>query len=247
MSNPVIKRLDDYENGGYEIIDEKSIMTVSGTMNAFFVLCILALLPALITWNWVGLGFTDRAQFMMILGVILGFIFCLIMCFRPKTSPYLAPLYAISEGMFLGGISAMFQMVYNGIVTQAIAVTFAVVFAMFALYKTGLIKVNEQFRFIVGTLTLSIAGIYLLSIITSLFGYNAISNFLWSSSPLSIAVSVGICIVAALNLSLDFDSIEYFSQNRAPSYMNWYCAMGLMVTIVWLYMEILRLLSKSRK
>ena len=246
MSNPVINRLDEYANGGYEIIDEKSIMSVSGTMNAFLVLGVLALIPAMITWNWVGLGYINRAGLMATIGTIAGLILCLIMCFKPKTSPYLAPLYAVSEGMFLGGISAMFQLQSEGIVVQAVAATLVVIFSMFFLYKTGLIRVTEKMRSVVLILTASIAVLYLIGIISSWLGFNAVSSMLWGKSGLSIGISFAICAVAAFNLLLDFDNIEYFSQKRVPSYMNWFCAMGLMVTIVWLYIEILKLFAKRR-
>lgn len=244
MSNPIINKLDEYQKLGN---DSSSVMTVSGTMTSFFVLFVLMLLPAAITWNWAALQYMDRVTTMSWIGAITGFVIVLVLAFKPKLSPYLAPLYAVAEGMFIGGVSAVLEMSFKGIVIQAVAATFAVCAVMFMLYKTGIIKVTEKLRAVVISATLAIGLLYLLNFIMVMFHFNAISNFLWSSSYLSIGVSVLICIVAAYNLILDFDIIERYSQIDAPKYMNWYCAFGLMVTIVWLYFEILRLLSKFNR
>ena len=246
MANPILKKLDEY-NSNYEIIDEKSIMTVSGTMNSFFVLSILAIIPALISWQLFALGYTDKVNLISYASAIIGLILALIVCFKPKTAPYLSPIYAVCEGAFLGATSALLENLYNGIVTHALSITLATAFAMFFVYKLGLIKATSKFRSVIITLTISIAITYLIGFIASLLGYNALTLFFWGNSIPSIVVSVIICAVAALNLILDFDNIEYFSESRAPSYMNWYCAFGLLVTIIWLYFEILKLLAKLQR
>ena len=244
MSNPVINKLDEYQRLEN---DTTSVMTVSGVMTSFFILLVLLLIPAAITWNWAALQYMDRVYAMSWIGAIAGFIISLVIIFKPKTSPFLAPLYAVAEGMLVGGLSAVLEMSFKGIVIQAVSATLAVCFVMFALYKTRIIQVTEKLRAVVISATLAIGLLYLLNWFMIMFHYNALSNFLWSSSPLSIGVSVLICIVAAFNLILDFDIIERYSQISAPKYMEWYCSFGLMVTIVWLYLEILRLLSKFNR
>ena len=244
MSNPIISRLDEYQRLEN---DSNSVMTVSGTMTSFFILSILLLLPAAITWNWAALHYMDRVYAMTTIGCIVGFILALVLAFAPRLAPFLAPLYAVSEGMLIGGISAVLEIQLPGIVIQAVSATMAVCFVMFVLYQTGIIKATEKFRAVVLSATLAIGLLYLINFIMVLFHFNALSNFLWSSNPVSIAISVIICLVAAFNLILDFDIIERYSQISAPKYMNWYCAFGLLVTIVWLYIEILRLLSKLNR
>ncbi|MBQ7450093.1 Bax inhibitor-1/YccA family protein [bacterium] len=241
MSNPVMNKLDEYQHLEN---DTASVMTVSGTLTNFAILLILLLLPAAITWNWAALNYMDRVQAMTWIGAIAGFVLALIISFMPKSAPFLSPIYAVMEGMLVGGLSAVLEMSFKGIVVQAVSATLAVCFVMFALYKTGIIRATEKFRAVVISATLSIFLLYLVNLIMILFHFDALSNFLWSSNSLSITISVVICVVAALNLILDFDIIERYSQISAPKYMDWYCAFGLMVTIVWLYLEILRLLSK---
>ena len=241
MSNPVISRLDEYQKLDN---DSNTVMTVSGTMTSFFVLSLLLLLPAAITWNWAALHFMDRVYAMTTIGAVVGFILAIVLAFVPKLAPFLSPLYAVCEGMLVGGLSAVFEMQLPGIVVQAVSATMAVCFVMFILYKTRIIKVTEKLRAVVLSATLAIGLLYIINIIMVLFHFNALSNFLWSSHPVSIGISIVICLIAAYNLILDFDIIERYSQISAPKYMNWYCAFGLMVTIVWLYLEILRLISK---
>ncbi len=243
MSNPAINKLEEYthlEN------DNSQVMTVSGTVTAFGLLGILLLLPAAITWNWAALGFMDRVQMLSWIGVIGGFILALIISFIPKTAPYLSPLYAVCEGAFIGGFSAILEMSFKGIVIQAVSATVAVVFVMALLYKFQIIRATKKFRAVIFSATLAIMLLYLVNLIMSLCGFHQLSQFLWSNSLVSIGVSVFFCIIAALNLILDFDIIERYSLYQAPKYMNWYCAFGLMLTVVWLYLEILRLLSKLR-
>lgn len=241
MSNPIINKLDDYQRLEN---DSNAIMTVSGTTTNFLILFVLLLLPAAITWNWAALHYMDRVVMMSWIGVITGFILGIVLLFKPKLSPFLAPLYAVAEGMFVGGLSAILEMQFPGIVIQAVCATLAVCLVMFALYKTRIIKATEKLRAVVISATLAIGLLYIINLVMILFHFNALSNFLWSSHPLSIGISIIICLVAAYNLILDFDIIERYSQISAPKYMDWYCAFGLMVTVVWLYFELLRLLSK---
>jgi uncharacterized YccA/Bax inhibitor family protein len=156
-----------------------------------------------------------------------------------------APIYAVLEGLFLGGISAIFEMSYPGIVIQAVALTFGTLFCLLAAYKSRLIKVTENFKLGIVAATGAICLIYLVSIIMGFFG--ASIPMIHSSGPLGIGFSLFVVTIAALNLVLDFDFIERGSEMGAPKYMEWYGAFGLVVTLVWLYIEILRLLSKLRR
>ena len=243
MSNPVINKLEEYTHLEG---DSSREMTVSGTITNFGLLGVLVLLPAAITWSWAALGFMDRVNMLSWIGIFAGFVLALIISFVPKTAPFLSPLYAVCEGAFIGGLSAILEMSFKGIVVQAVSATVAVIFVMALLYKFQVIRATEKFRAVVISTTLAIALVYLVNLVMVLCGFHQISQFLWSNSLLSIGISVVVCAVAALNLILDFDMIERFSQYRVPKYMEWYCAFGLMVTVIWLYLEILRLLSKLR-
>jgi uncharacterized YccA/Bax inhibitor family protein len=164
--------------------------------------------------------------------------------FKPKASPFLAPLYAVAEGVFLGAISKAFEVQWDGIVFQAVLATVAVFFATLALYVFGVVKVTRRFQMVVIGATLGIFLLYLFAAILSLFGVDMV---FWNEpSALGIAVSVIVCVVASLNLFLDYEFIRQASINGAPKYMEWYGAFGIMVTLVWLYLEMLRLIAKLR-
>ena len=178
----------------------------------------------------------------MIGGGIGGLIFALITIFRKTLAPFTAPVYAVLQGLLLGGISAMLNSQFPGIVIQAVTLTFGTLFALLFAYRSGLIKVTENFRLGVVAATGGIFIAYLLSFILGLFGVNI--GFMHSNGPVGIIVSLVIIVVAALNLVLDFDFIEHGAASGAPKYMEWYAAFGLMVTLIWLYLEFLRLLSK---
>jgi uncharacterized YccA/Bax inhibitor family protein len=156
-----------------------------------------------------------------------------------------APIYAILEGLFLGAISAFFQAQYQGLVAQAILLTLAVLLCMLALYRTGIIQVTDKFRMGVVAATACIFLFYLATWLISFFGIRM--PFLYNSSLIGIAISVVVVIIAALNLVLDFDFIDRGAQMQAPQFMEWYAAFGLMVTLIWLYLEILRLLSRLNR
>jgi uncharacterized YccA/Bax inhibitor family protein len=179
---------------------------------------------------------------LMIVGAIGGFITALISVFKKEWSPVTAPIYAVLQGLFLGGVSALFNAQYPGIVIQAVALTFGTMFGLLFAYKSGLIKVTENFKLGVVAATGGIAIAYFFSFILGMFGINI--GFMHNNGPIGIIISLVIVVVAALNLVLDFDFIEKGAEAGAPKFMEWYAAFGLLVTLVWLYLEILRLLSK---
>lgn len=227
-------------------------MTVQGTMNKALLMLLLVVLGAMFTWkayfesiptDALNPTFPTSVLIWMAVGGIGGFITSLVIIFSPKTSPYAAPIYAVLEGLFLGGISALFAAQYTGtIIIQAVGLTFMTFFLMLTAYRTGLIKVTEKFRTIVLVATGAIALMYFVTFILGLFGVNI--DFIHSSGPWGIGISIVIIAVAALNLLLDFDFIDKASSQGAPKYMEWFGAFGLMVTLIWLYIEFLRLLSK---
>lgn len=240
MSNPI---LNDKFTERTTII-EGATMTVNGTLQAAMILGLLVLAAASFVWSRFGAGYTDFASLLTYGGAIAGFIVGLIVCFT--RNKYLTPVYAVCEGCFLGGVSFMFEAAYPGIVLQAVIGTFAALFSMLGLYRMGLIKCTDKFRSVIFIATLSIAVIYLINFIGSFFHYavpfvNAADN-----SNMGIIVTGVIVVIAALNLILDFDFIEKGSQMMLPKDMEWYGAFGLMVTIIWLYIEILKLLAKAK-
>jgi uncharacterized YccA/Bax inhibitor family protein len=179
-------------------------------------------------------------------GAIGGLVVAVIMSFKPTSSPYLAPLYGLLEGLFVGALSATinyaFRESYPGIIMQAVVLTFGAAVAMFILYNFRIIKVTERFRSIVFTATAGIAIFYLIAMVLRMFAIDI--PFLHEGSMLGIGFSLVVIVVASLNLIMDFDMIERGAATGAPKYMEWFCAFGLLVTIIWLYIEILRLLSK---
>jgi len=222
------------------IIDYDNIMTVNGAMNKSFALLFMLLSTACITWWMTFNGYNP--MIFTIGGAVIGFILVLIASFKPHTSPYIAPGYALFEGLFIGGISAFFEAVYPGIVIQAVSCTFITFIVCFALYKYRIVKVTERFKSVIIAATLAIFTYYLLSWVLSFFiNFTPVHQ---GNSLMSIGISVFVIIIAALNLFLDFDEIEKGAEKQMPKYMEWFSAMGLMITLVWLYVEFLRLLSK---
>lgn len=219
-------------------------MTGKGTLNKFFFLFFMVMASAVFTWNAFNQGVNVYPW--MIGAAIIAFILAIVLAFKPHLGAYLAPPYGLLEGVFVGGISAIYNDAFNkvapGIVMQAVALTFGTVIAMYILYRTGVIKATERFKSIVFTATAGIAIFYLIAMVLRLFGINI--AFLHEGSTIGILFSVFVVAIAALNLILDFDRIEQGVAMGAPKYMEWYGAFGLLVTIVWLYIEILRLLSK---
>jgi uncharacterized YccA/Bax inhibitor family protein len=201
---------------------------------------ILLVASAAVTWIMSFNG--QNPMIIAIGGAIVGFVLVLIATFKPQYSTFLAPGYAIFEGLFIGGISAIFEVMYPGIVIQAVSCTFVTFMVCFGLYKYEIVKVTEKFRSVVIAATLAIATYYLISWLLSMF--TSFQRVDQGNSWISIGISVFVIVIAALNLFLDFDQIEKGVQQKMPKYMEWYSAMGLMITLVWLYIEFLRLLSK---
>ncbi|MGH8141548.1 MAG: Bax inhibitor-1/YccA family protein [Steroidobacteraceae bacterium] len=221
-------------------------MTLQGTINKSFLLLVVLLAAAFWTWSqYLTSGNAGVVAAPMIIGAIAGLVLALIISFKPTTAPYLSIPYAACEGLLMGGISAQFEHRYPGIAIQAVALTFGVLAAMLLAYKTGLIKVTQRFMAIVVAGTGAIMLLYLVSMVLNLFHVS--TPFLYGSSPLSIGISLVIIGFAALNLVLDFFLIDSGVSQGAPRYMEWYCAFGLLVTLVWLYLEILRFLAKTQR
>jgi uncharacterized YccA/Bax inhibitor family protein len=219
-------------------------MTISGTVNKTGILTICVVATAAWTWNRAFNAGLGSVMPLVGIGAIGGLIFAVVTVFKKTWAPVTAPIYALLEGLVLGGISAMFEASYRGIAMQAVGLTFGTLVALLLVYRSGLIRVTERFRLGVVAATGGIFVFYLLTWILGFFGVRFPS--IYGSSPLSIGISVVIVIVAALNLVLDFDFIETGARAGAPKYMEWYGAFGLMVTLIWLYLEILRLLAKLR-
>ncbi len=222
-------------------------MTLQGTVNKSFLMLVVLLVAAL--WPWTRFfaagGDPQAVAGLMIAGVVGGLILALIVSFRQTSAPYLALPYAALEGLAIGGISAVFERRYPGIAIQAVALTFGVMAVLLVAYTSRLIRVTEHFKAIVVGATGAIALLYLVSFILGLFHIQV--PFLNDASPLGILVSLAIIVVAALNLVMDFDFIQTGVGRGAPRYMEWYSAFALMVTLVWLYLEILRFLGKARQ
>jgi uncharacterized YccA/Bax inhibitor family protein len=224
-------------------IADNQDMTLSGTINRSLILFLLLIASATVIWWATFNGINPIIPALG--GGVVGLILVLIASFKPEYSPYLAPGYALFEGLFIGGISAIFEVQYPGIVTQAVGATFVTFGVCLGLYKYKIVKVTEQFKSIVIAATLAIATYYLFSWLFSMF-----TSFVpvhYGNSMMSIGISVFVIIIAALNLFLDFDRIEKGVEQKMPKYMEWYGAMGLIITLVWLYIEFLRLLSKLSK
>ena len=236
MSNPILNEKFAEQSR----VLEGEPMTVNGTIQVTAFLAILLVAAAAFVWSRMTMGYTDLALMLTGGGAIVGFILALIICFT--RTKFLIPVYAVCEGLFLGGISATFEASYPGIVSQAVAGTFAALFAMLILYRTNMIRCTDKFRSVVFVATGSIATVYLINFIGSFFHMHV--PMINAATPAGIAISAVICVIAALNLIIDFDFIERGSQMMLPKDMEWYGAFGLMVTLVWLYLEILRLLAK---
>lgn len=222
-------------------------MTIQGTVNKTFVLLCLVLLTA--SWAWSNpLAAVTLVMPAIIVGLIVGFV----TIFKREWAPVTAPLYALIEGVILGSISSYFEAAFQGIVMQAITLTFGVLFSLLAAYKSGLIRATENFKLGIVAATGGIMVLYLVDLIMGIWPIGSLwegrhISFIYSSGPVGIIFSVIVVIIAALNLVMDFDFIEHGAEQGAPKYMEWYAGFGLMVTLIWLYLEILRLLAKSRR
>ncbi|WP_374501094.1 Bax inhibitor-1/YccA family protein [Pseudoxanthomonas sp.] len=248
--NPALKESTFLDLGSGTVVSrDAGAMTLNGTVNKTGILLLLSVLTAAFAWTqsvvtgpdgtaMVAPGVTIYA----LGGAIGGFILAMVTVFKKTWSPVTAPLYALVEGFFLGAISAVFELKYPGIVFQAVVLTFATLGALLAAYRSGLIRATENFKLGVVAATGGIALVYLVSMGLRLFGKDI--PLIHESGLVGIGFSLFVVVIAALNLVLDFDFIESGVEAGAPKYMEWYGAFGLMVTLVWLYIEFLRLLAK---
>ena len=248
--NPALKESTFLDLGSGTVVSrDAGAMTLNGTVNKTGILLLLSVLTAAFAWTqsvvtgpdgtaMVAPGVTIYA----LGGAIGGFILAMVTVFKKTWSPVTAPLYALVEGFFLGAISAVFELKYPGIVFQAVVLTFGTLGALLAAYRSGLIRATENFKLGVVAATGGIALVYLVSMGLRLFGKDI--PLIHESGLVGIGFSLFVAVIAALNLVLDFDFIESGVEAGAPKYMEWYGAFGLMVTLVWLYIEFLRLLAK---
>jgi len=227
-----------------ETILDSEPMTINGALNKTFILFGLLLLTSVIVWDLFFKGYTDKVMMLGGVGFVTSIISFIIIMFNRKAIATAAPIYAASEGLVLGAISSMVEASYPGIAIQAIGLTFMALFSMLVLYRLGIIKCTEKFRSVIFISTLSIAGIYLINLLGSFFGLHIPQIF--TSSLIGIGFSLLVVVIASLNLIIDFDFIEQGAQRMMSKSYEWYGAFGLMVTLVWLYIEILNLLMKLR-
>lgn len=219
-------------------------MTINGAINKSFVLFGLLLLASFFVWDLYFKGFTDKVMMLGMVGFVTSIISFIVIMVNRKVINIAAPVYATSEGLLLGAISSVIEAKYPGIAIQAIGLTFMALFSMLFLYRIGAIKCTEKFRSVLFMSTLSICGIYLINLIGSFFGLQIPQIF--TSSLIGIGFSLVVVVIASLNLIIDFDFIERGAQQMLGKSFEWYGAFGLMVTLVWLYIEILNLLMKLR-
>jgi len=234
--NPTLR--DDTFRGLPTAVGET--MTLQGTVNKTGLSLLILLATASFTWRQVTPD--QPVSPLLWLGLLGGLVVALITAFKPAFAPVTTPLYAALEGLFLGGISGLYDLRYPGIVMNAVGLTFGCLAALLAAYSSGLIRPSENFKLGIVAATGGIALLYMVSMGLGFFGKSI--PFIHDSGPLGIAFSVFVVGLAAMNLVLDFDFIEDGARRGAPKYMEWYGAFGLLVTLVWLYLEILRLLAK---
>lgn len=237
-SNPAFKRLTS-PGSGRVIRTGEGTMSVGGTINRIAILFLCLLGTAFFAF-YQGNANPGHIYPMFWIGMGGGLIFALVTIFKSEWARYTAPVYALFEGLFLGSVSFLFNQLMPGIAQQAIALTFAIFFIMLFAYRSGLIKATQRFRSIVVAATGGIFLFYLVTFALRMFGINI--PYIHSMGPLGIGISAAIVIIASLNLILDFDSIEEGERSGAPESMEWYAAFGLMLTLVWLYVEVLRLI-----
>ena len=222
----------------------ESAMTIQGTVTKTFILLILVVAASSFTWKMFLTSGMGAVYPWMIGGAIGGLVMALVTIFAKRWAFITAPIYGLLEGFLLGGLSAMLEAVFPGIVIQAVGLTFGTLFVMLTIYKTGIIKVTDKFRIGIIAATGSIMLIYLATWVLGFFGVAI--PYIHGNGWIGIGFSLVVLVIAALNLVLDFDFIERGQELGAPKYMEWYGAFGLIVTLIWLYIEFLRLLAKLR-
>lgn len=234
--NPIMSEERFYNESRSEGISfsQDGVMTTTGAINKTVILTGIMMATALF-------AYTNPSPLFMIGGAIGGLIMVLIASFKPKTSHITAPIYAAFEGLFVGAISAIYAAAYQGIIFQAVSLTVCILLVMLMIYRSGIIKVDNKFRTGVIAATGGIMLVYLLNFVLGMFGINV--PYLHDGGMISIGISLFVVGIGALNLMLDFDTIEKGDKFGAPKYMEWFSAMSLLVTLVWIYIEVLRLLS----
>ena len=245
MSNPLFSE---------SVLDQVSkqsadgVMTLKGTINKTLLLLVTMLVPAGIIWWKMGGDPTTATGMTGYLwgSAILGFVLALVITFKKEWAPFLAPVYAVAQGVFLGLVSMIYNYIMPGIVSQAIIITLLIFGVMLVAYRMGWVRATPRLAKILMFGIVGVGLFYLAIMLTSVFGYHGLQNFYMGSSPLSIGISCLVAGIAAFCFILDFDLIEKGSAMGAPKYMEWYASFGLMVTLIWLYLEILRLLAKLR-
>jgi len=236
MSNPVLERADFNVAAG-----TSGVMTLRGTVNKSAILLILTIIGAAYTWSATRGGYSTAGMGYATVGAIAGFILALVTCFKQEWSPITAPIYALCEGLFVGGISAMYEARTGGITIQAVMLTFGTFAGMLFLFQGNILRATPMFMKIVIGATVGIMLTYLLGFILSLFHINL---SIFGGGQIGLIFSLVIVVVAALNLIIDFEFIQQSAESgEAPKYMEWYGSFGLLVTVVWLYISILRVLS----
>lgn len=232
---------------GYEQVygaSPSTVMTVQGTMSKTFLL--LAILSGTALWSWNAMGSGSLNPAVIGVAAIAGFVLALVTIFKPTIAPWTSPIYAAMQGAFLGGLSQVVEMrfhkVYPGIALQAVSLTVGTLLIMLFLYGSGTIRVTERLKSGIIMATGAVCLFYVVSMVLRIFGVSM--PLIWSATPIGIGFSLFVVGLAAFNLLLDFDFIEEGARREAPKYMEWYGAFGLIVTLVWLYLEMLRLLQK---
>ena len=242
--NPALSESTFLDLGSGTVVRrDADAMSLNGTVNKTAFLLVLVLATSMFTWSKAYAGAGAGLMPWVWGGAIGGLVLALVTVFKKQWAPVTAPLYAAVEGLFIGAISAVFEQRFPGIVVQAVGLTFGTMAALLVAYRSGLIKATENFKLGVVAATGGIALLYLVNIGMGLLGFEGM-GFIHDSGWMGIGFSAVVVVVAALNLVLDFDFIEQGVEQGAPKYMEWYAAFGLLVTLVWLYLELLRLLSK---
>jgi uncharacterized YccA/Bax inhibitor family protein len=244
--NPVLKDSTFLDlSSGSVVSNDSGTMTLNGTVNKTGFLLLLTIMTAAYAWSQTMTPSGEVAPGAMVYlwgGCIGGFVLAMVTTFKKEWSPVTAPLYALVEGFCLGAISAIYNAKFQGTVLQAVMLTFGITFALLFAYRSGLIRATENFKLGVAAATGGIFLIYMATMVLGFFGIHI--PYIHESGLIGIGFSLVVVVIASLNLVLDFDFIEQGVEARAPKYMEWYGAFGLMVTLVWLYLELLRLLSK---
>ena len=243
MANPILKRAFSEEN---ERVIDGAAMTVSGAIVKSLILLSTIVVSGAYTWSLCAKQLTDKAMLLATVGMIVALIAGLVVIFaKPRISGFLSMIYSVGEGFVLGAISFMFEAYYPGIVVNAVLCTFMTMAAMLLLYKTGLVLCTEKFRSVIITATASVTLIYLIQIVASFFGRSIPQIF--TASPVGIGFSIVVCLIAAFNFIIDFDFIENGEKYMLPKLYEWIGALSLMFSLVWLYLEMLRLLAKLNR